>query len=400
MSETLTQTAFERVRVEEAQRPFADLLDTLVIAESRDPAAYRRIRPLVPVISDWFNDRAALAVQHNGSVVRLVRELSHAQEGQGFEWAETPLHYELLAWILWYQDKVQGDQFLLSDLAARLPGEIAQQTGFAHLSLLDRSHRQALRDVLRRMTSLGLLECQDDDLEHYAQHGRGNAIYTYTTAAKRFVVPTIPEAAHEDRETFIAWVTGGPDPRITPLQRAYRALLFQPVFYADEDPDAFAALTDRHALARVARDIDLTLGWHLEVTATYAAVLRPSSDNTGLVFPKRGTLPALQHVVLLLCAKVRAEFKAASTGQFYREASETLSLSSTRLEEFLDDIRRTHHEYLNTELRDKSGVALLADVTEFLRVWRMADGPDASGWVHFRPVAGRYGAVLHSSLST
>jgi uncharacterized protein (TIGR02678 family) len=382
----------ERVRVEERQRPYVDLLDEFVIAQRLDVVALRRVRQHAAEIAEWFADVAGLTLHLTPSSARLVREADRATPAHGFGWAESPLDYELVAWVLWFQETLPGDQFVLSELAERVRVEAAARRRGEHLDWKNMTHRRALVRTLTNLVSMGFLVEYDADLDGYVQDGRGNALYGFTDVARRFVVPDVPEGVRDHADARREWAErGAPAPAATDLQRAYRALLLQSVFYEADDPDAFAALVTRDNRKRAEQEFGTRLGWHLEITRRYAALLRPAAAMyRDTVFPPRAPLPGSYHVLLLTLSAIRDAATGESPSLSLDEATETIVVPEWRLMDLVRTVRKEFGEHWGTTLGAMGVESLTKEVIARMREWAMLEGPDDSGRYRILPLAGRY----------
>lgn len=292
------------LRTREVHRPYTDLLDRAAVTTADDDTAFRRIRARIEEVRAWYARRTGWPTILTREMVRTVRTPSVVHMGQGFEWVSDRLDYELFVWILWYAESTATDQFVFSELVKEVEHRTAELQGEGHFTWDRLEHRRALKRAAEALEVLGAIREVDGSVSDYAESRGEDALYEYTVVARHLHL-TFPDELHE------ALVSGAAaDVLAEPVrdasddeQRLYRALLLSPALHAHQDPEAFEVLRSRDRRERVAADIREALGWDLEVTRGYAALLRPARDAFGRsTFPTRS---AETHVILLLCGRLR-----------------------------------------------------------------------------------------------
>lgn len=367
------------MKTADQHRPYVDLLDRPVILAREDPLAYRRIRHHLGPVREWFADRCGWPVILTRELVRAVKTPARPVSGLGFRWAQETVDYELFTWVLWYAEHVQGDQFILSDLVRELETQAAALLGPGHLDWNQYPHRQSLRRALFGLEELGALRRLDGDTEGWVQRGVGDSLYEFTPLVPHLHIhlPPEPDAGSA--------APGAP----APAQRLYRSLLLSPALCRADDPEAFALLLPRDRRRSIIRDLHEHLGWDLEITETYACLLRPSASEVSeaLLFPFRG---ALCHVLLLLMARVRERVAA---GEWQPDAHDRVRLPLAALTAEIADLRARWGENWGATLGKLPAQALAEQVLAALDTWGLMAGPDADGQVLMLPLAARFRGV-------
>lgn len=379
-----------RVKTAEQHRPYVDLVDRPAILARQDPIAFRRIRQQIVPVREWFATRCGWPVVLTRDLVRAVKTPARPAPGLGFRWAQEPLDYELFTWILWYAEQVEGDQFLLSALVREIEAQANALLGEGHLDWNRYEQRQSLRRAVAGLEELGALRRVDDGLEGWVQRGAGEGLYEFTPLVPHLYVHLPPDLF--TRLAVLADAAALEEPAAIsapPEQRLYRTLLLSPALYRADDPEAFALLLPRDRRRTIVRDLHEHLGWDLEVTESYACLLRPSASEASesFLFPFRG---ALCHVILLLLARVQ---EMVAAGACHRDACDRVRLPLSALTRELVDLRSRWGEHWGSTLGKLSAPALAEAVLGALRDWDLLAGPDADGQVLVLPLAARFRGV-------
>lgn len=369
------------------QRAFVDLLDRTAVFAREDPIGYGRIRAALETLRRWFADRTGWPVLLNREVARLVKIPASPSAGHGFRWAQSPLDYELFTWVLWFADGYGAEQFLLSQLIQEIEHRANVLLGPGHIDWDHYPTRLAMARALKSLEAMQVLVRVHGETDEWVASGRGDTLYEFTPLASYLTVQLPPGAGDPGFTVPQALVPlpGQPDAR----QRLYRTLLLDPALYRAADPEAFELLRRREARQRIALDIRETFGWDLEVTESYAAVLRPSGSMAADpdLFPVRG---ALGHVVLLLGAELRA---AVQRGELRPDPYDRLRISEGQLAHLLSRLRQRHMASWGTTLGRKSEPELVREVVAAMRAWDFLTGPDADGQWTVYPALARYTAA-------
>lgn len=379
-----------RIKTADQHRPYVDLVDRAVIFAREDAIAFRRIRQRMTEVRDWFATRCGWPVVQTLELIRLVKTPAQLLPGMGFGWAQEPLDYELFTWVLWYAEKIQDVQFLLSDLVREIEAQASSAIGPGHLDWNQYGHRQALRRALQGLEVLGALRRIDRDAEEWAYRGVGEALYEFTPLVPHLYV-TLPVpvqvrlAVQGDASVLDEPVAGVAEPE----QRLYRTLLLQPALFRAADPEAFAILQSRDRRRSILSDLNGHFGWDLEITESYACLLRPSASEASeaYLFPFRG---AICHVILLLMGRLQ---EMAASGLVTCDPYDRLSLSAAQLRKEIVNLKTRWGENWGSTLGKLQAGALADQVIAEMRIWGLMQGPDREEQVQVLPLAARFRGV-------
>lgn len=375
-------------RTPEQHRPYVDLVDRVAVTRANDRAAYNRIRARLDELRAWFVERPGWQLIDSHGVARLVKTPARAGSGQGIAPLQSPLDYELMAWVLWFSEKTEAEQFILSHLVEEIPLQATDEAGAARLDWKQRSHRESLERAINALEAMEALRTVNGDLETWVRSGEGDTLYEFTGVAQHLHIH-LPDALYD------ALVLEG-DPRAlvrgestaSERERVYRTLLLSPALHAADDPEAFAWLRRRDRRESVARDFAQHFGWELEMTNGYAALLRPIADAVSRrVFPARS---ALSHAVLLLSQHLREQVTA---GRMAIDEHERITLPAAAFETHALQVRNRWGDNWSAELRGMKPQALATALLDEMRDWDMVQGPDRDDYVTVMPLAARFSGV-------
>lgn len=383
------------------------LLERVGVLADDDPAAYRRVQRAEERLTRFYRDGPGWSLVRTRAVVRLVREPAPVAAGRGVPRLQEPLDYALFTWVLWYGEGLLlgstpgagggESQFILSDLAEALLAQTAVAPGVTPLDLRDHRQRQSLVRALRALEAWQAIRRLQGAPEEWESSGSGNVLYEFTALAQRMLV-------RYDAMALAALATGPAHPRreppapaaATPLQRAWRALLLGPVFYAADDPEAFAALVE--ASREVEAAVQKALGFDLDLRRDFALLLRAHDPDAppaagALIDVEHPSVRAVYHPILLLAALYRRRVDA---GDLRPDAEGVLSLPLAVFESDLWALREAHRDKWGAVLGGAGHRALVRETLEEMRAAGLLRGPDDAERVHLMPalvrVEGRYAA--------
>lgn len=365
-----------------------DLVDRVAITRATDRAAYNRVRGRLDELRAWFAENPGWQLIDSHGVARLVKTPARAGSGQGIAPLQSPLDYELLAWVLWFGEKTEAEQFILSELVEEIPLQATDDDGAARLDWKLRPHRDSLERAIRALEAMGALRTVNGELSTWVRSREGDTLYEFTGVAQHLHID-LPDTLYD------ALVLDD-DPRALQhgestageRERVYRTLLLSPALHAADDPEAFAWLSRRDRRESVARDVAERFGWELEMTSGYAALLRPIADAVGRrVFPARS---ALSHAALLLGGHLREQVR---TGALTADAHECITLPQAAFETQVLEVRTRWGGNWGVGLNAYKLEALAEALLGELRDWDMLQGPDRDGYVTVMPLAARFSGV-------
>jgi len=378
---------------EDDQRAFLDLLDAMVLTPGESPVGFARVRRNESMLQEWFGLRAGWRLQAGPSYARLIKVPDRPNVGMGAPSSSDKRlgarEYAIMTWVLWHAERGNVEQTTLTTLAK----EVADAAALIAPSLIDwklREHRASFVLALRTMVDHGWLIRVAGTEQPYADNGEGDVLYNYTPFAM-YAPVQLPEETfhglHIDHDWRAVDLVAAADRDLD--VRVYRQLLLSGVILAATDPDLY-----KHACLRakvLAGDLREHLGWYLELTIGYVALLRPQQQPRW-----NGAFPTSQSrmaIPMLLSKYVRELMTTEAGAVAYDETTDTAMLSLARLEMICEEMQRAYGSHWTAEQRRMSGAALAADLLEDLRTWRLGDGPDALSQVRLFATLGRYDGI-------
>lgn len=370
---------------EDRRRAFADLVDRVAVTEESDPVAFRRVKRHQGELRDWFATRTAWPLVLRRSFARLVKTPSATLPGAVLPMLSGPRDYEILAWILWFGEKEPGGQFVLSDMLAEIEAQANLAGGARRLDWNEASHRASLKRAAKTLEDLGVLIREDGDLERYVRDAEGDVLYGFSDLS-RYLHVNLSDALYRDLvHRGDASALSQPAPRGTgPEQRLYRSLLLTSGLDCTDDPEAFAVLRGRDRRQRISDDFASAFGWDLEVTGSYASLLRPADSRQATTFPGQGSAT---HLVLLLTGRLR---ELVAQGALPVDVDERVAISEVRLESEVHFLQAEFGSLWAKAYAERTAADLASQAIEEMRFWGFAQGPDEHGQYVILPMAARF----------
>lgn len=344
------------------------LLEQPILLEGSD--GFREAMAWRMELRRFFERVAGWPVLTGPGALRLVAAPAFAEAGRAFSGLRSPQAAAFVAWTLWYHEYLGlrlGDakQFSLSELSHQIETH-------SKCSMTSLDHRRALVQAVRSLEALGAMRLLDDETEDWenARGGggeHGGALLEFTSGAA-YLISSPPETP------------------VVALQRAVRALLTGPAFHRSHDPEAFAVLErDAELEDGVLAELEVTLGWTLEVQREYALLLR-SGRPRGLAKRWNPGRSVTEAAGLLLVNAVREEVSAETLRP---DAAGWIRLTRNRLYALLDAVRATYRDRWGQQA-NLSTEKILREILEDWTLWGACkiDGE----FVTLEPVLSRFEA--------
>jgi uncharacterized protein (TIGR02678 family) len=377
-----------RIRTRDVHRSYTDMLDRAAVSAAEDDTAFRRVRVMIDELRSWYAHRTGWPTILTREMVRTVKTPSVAHVGQGFEWVSDPLDYELFVWILWYGESIASDQFVFSELVREVELRTAELQGEEHFTWDRLDHRRSLKRAAEALEDVGAIREIDGSVADYAEARTEDALYEFTGVARHLHL-SFPDHLHESvvSRGELAELERPVDDAATDEQRLYRSLLLSPALYAHHDPDAFALLRSRDRRERITADLRDRLGWDLEVTRTYACLLRPARDSHGrATFPARS---AETHLVLLLCSRVR---ELVASGALAPDELDGIVVTRAWVEARVVDLQAEFGENWGRTMARRSLDDLVDAVVSQMTGWGLLEPTGGGDELRILPLAARWEA--------
>lgn len=364
------------------------LIDRVSITAAADRALLDKVRRHGPSLQSAFARFAGWRLQTHPEFARLVKTPARPEPSHGLEWAQGKLDYELIAWVLWYNEHTGGRKFTVSQIADEIKLRSAAPDGLPGLDWTRRDQRLAARRVFRGLEEMGVLRLQDGSVEDWAEDtGKRDALYAWGAAAWRLHV-ALP-APELERLAEGRPAPPSPDPAEgTDDIRLFRTLLLNPAVFRRDDPAAFRLLHDAERRARIERDLTYLTSWKLEVTAEYARVLRPARSDDAVQTP----IPlaaGISHVVLCFCGLLRDRRRE---DRLVADGPGWFLVHEGRIEQDVDELQKRYGAQWGKGLREQKVSSLTRDLIDEMKAWGMMRGPDAAGQYQVLPTAARLAA--------
>lgn len=398
---------------EDRRAAAAALIDQTIIAADIDRVTHQQVRRNLASLASWFADRAGWRVQEHAEFVRLVKTPARAEPAHALEWARDRRDYELLAWVLWYGEHTGGRRFIISQMAEEIRVRSAEVTaGVAGAKATDvgeamdgvegagtdtvfdwlrHAERRRLVRVLAGLVSMGVVRIMDGSLDEWDhEEGKRDALCEWGAAAWQLHVPYRPAVLEELARGALDAV---PEPEVVapgPRMRLYRHLLLGTGCFRRDDPEAFAELErDAETTRIIAADILEHTGWELEVTPSYARLLR-LPEEAASVRPPIPAESSLGHVILLLCGALR---EARGRGELTSLGGDWFGIGRAALELLISELQDVHGDGWKKEYRTQTAARIADEVVPEMVRWGLLRGPDADGMMQITPLVARLSGV-------
>lgn len=387
-------SAARRASLHELQAAYRMLMDSFAVLAEDDPETYRTIKVRQKEMQTWLYDATGWWLAVTSECAYVAKYPVVPLTWQGFDMRERslqrPLDYELLVWALWYGERKPLDHtFLIGMLASDVQEETRPFVGAGHIDWNVREHRESLVRAMRALEAMGAVRRLDGEAEWFERDGvEADLVYEFTPVARALQV----QPARELVPVGVSIATAAEERPLSVRQRLYRLLLTTPAVLAEHEPHAFALLTYDKERLSIAADFEARLGWQLEVTPTYAALLRHHEPGAQPSFP---TGHIVSRIALLLCQHLRTQVarRARDAAALTPDAFDRLLLDEARFQSELGKVKAKYDKWWGASTRARTLAAIGEEVLECMRGWGLASGPAADGQVTIYPTAARFGAT-------
>lgn len=390
--QTLAQ---RRAAMQDVQAAYRALLDDFAVIAAENPDVFRTIRMRYKEMRTWFYDMTGWWLVVNTDCAYVAKYPAAVLPWHGFDVdrerpLQSPLDYELMVWALWYGERKPLDHtFLIGMLASDIAEEARPYVGAGHIDWNQRPHRESLVRAMRLLEHIGAVRRLDGEADWFERDGMdADTVYEFTPVAR--IMRT--QSASELLPTGIEIPTAAQARPLTVRQRLYRSLLTLPAMLAELEPEAFALLQRMDQRIAIAADLEEHLGWQLELTLTYAALLRQRESGAQPSFP---TGHVVSRIALLLCQHFRAVVtgKARGVGGLAPDGFDRVLISRERFQSELGRVKQKYDKWWGATTRARGLTSLADEVLDCMRGWRIASGPADDGQITIYPTAARFAAV-------
>ena len=387
--------AQRRAAAHDLQAAYRALLDSFAVAASEYPTIFRMIRARQKEMRTWFYDMVGWWLVVTSDCAYLAKHPVTVLPWHGFDTdrdrpLQKPLDYELMAWALWYGERKPLDHtFLIGMLASEIAEETRPFVGAGHIDWNQRPHRESLVRAMRVLEHIGAVRRLDGEAEWFERDGvDADIVYEFTPVARL----TRTQPASELLPAGVQIGTAAQERPLTARQRLYRSLLTLPAVLAEFEPEGFTMLQRSDKRMAIATDIEDRLGWQLEVTASYASLMRQREADAQPSFP---TGHITSRIALLLCQHLRAVVagKARGVASLTLDGFDRVIISRERFQSELGRVKQKYDKWWGATTRARSLGALTDDVLNCMCGWGLASGPAADDQITIYPTAARFGAA-------
>lgn len=375
---------------------------------SSEDEEYFWMKTQYQTIKRWHILHTGWHLERRNNLFSLMRQPGTMTVGynDGKSVLQTPRDFVYVVWILWYavHDEItrrgNGQLFLLIQMLERLTEEWREQSCLDLLKLegqddissqsLVLSNRRSMARALNYLQEIKCLKELDGQTDIWVEQG-SPVLYQFTNAIHLLIMSLDHDAyqgviSHQNEANiFSPNALAFMKEKISPLKRAWRALLIGPFLLKFDDPEAFAALLEN--IEEIRNEADATFGWSLEVNHDYACIIRnrdSSHMTTGNLFNKKA---AIDQLILLLCTAIREQVNAgAIRPDYYGRISTTVP----HLLDLLAALRRQYESNWGKGIREKGNKELLSEILKRMHHIGFTRGPDDQSNVLILPSAARY----------
>lgn len=372
-------------RLAEFRRAAVAVLDGDVISATANHESHVLVRRQAQHLNAYFGPRAGWRLDEHPEFVRLLKVPARPEPSLFAPWARGARDYELFVWVLWFSERQGTRKFRLSDLATQIRDRSAEHGGAA-FDWMRHDDRLRLRRVMEALEAMNAVRIWDGSAYEWAQdEGKKDALCEWGALTWQI---RLPYGSTTLEELAAGTVERVPAPESAPVparMRLYRSLLLSPACFRRDDAEAFALLDDADEVRRIAADILDHTGRELEVSTSYARLLR-STAHSDAEIPPIPVLGSDGQLVLLLCGELR-RFQA--DGALSPLGDDWYALPAGMIEIGLGRIKDEHAEHWKKEFRTWSTKRLLAHVVPEMRRWGLLRGPDADDTYEVSPLVAR-----------
>lgn len=379
------------------------------IAISSDDEAYFWTKTQFQALKSWHILHTGWHLEWRNNLFSLTRQPGTITLGYSDSKSplQTPRDFVYVVWILWYamNDQVMrrgnGQLFLLIQMLERLTEQwqskgclddlrLDSQADSANQMLI-LSNRKSMARALKYLQEIKCLQELDGQADAWIEHD-SPVLYQFTNAIHMLIMSLDRDAyqaviAHQkEANIFSASLLPSIKEKVSPLKRAWRALLIGPYLLKFDDPDAFSALLEKGEEIR--REVDATFGWFLEINHDYACIIRDRESSpmaTGSILLNKKV--ALDQLVLLLCTAIREQ---VSAGALHPDYYGRISTTVSDLLDLLTCLREQYGAYWGKVMQEKGDKELLSEMLKRMRRSGLIRGPDDKNTILILPTAARY----------
>lgn len=358
------------------------LLSRRWVLKAEDKDLYYRIRDAIGEVRKFASDKLGCQVTENALLVKLEKIPVIPQTFMGIQQFSSREEYAFLCILLMFlEDKVPGDQFILSQLteyiASNMPGEPVDWTSY--------TCRRRLIRVLRFCVEQGILHITDGSDDTFMEDAQGEVLYENTGVSRYFMRNFSKDImSYGSPEDFLEsdWFAMDEDRGIARRHRVYKRMLFEPGMYREEgSQEDFEYL--KYYGRRLEEDLEQNFDCHVHMHRGSAYVMLGEDCHMGEAFPGNNVL---SDIILLVLAGIRrrVEQKAWSL-----QKDEVCIADAVEFEQLLREVKKTHGAGFSKNYREMSEGEFVNTVMDAMELWRFIKREENAHQVEIYPVAGK-----------
>lgn len=377
-------------RLDEFRSCAEALIDASIIPAESDRDLHQRIRRHQRALNAWFSEQVGWRLVEHPEFVRLIKPVEYPEPAYAMSWAADRRDYELFVWLLWFAEQTAGRKFTISQVADAIRERSAEAGEDGAFDWLTISERRRLVRVMGAMQDMRVIRIRDGSLREWQEEtGKRDALCEWGAATWNLNVPFLTEELQRLAEGELSRIPAVDRVRPNPRMRLYRQLLLGPALFRREDPEAFDILQDEEERRYIAEDLRLHIGWILEVTTSYARLLRPA-NRADSVRPPIPTEGSESHVIILLCGVFR---KLQQEGALMAIGDDHFLISAAQLELAIADLQERFGGNWKQELRTSSANDVFRRILPDMLAWGLLrPGETSDQWI-VTPLAARLDGI-------
>lgn len=341
------------------------LLEKFWICKDNDKEEYYQVKRDIPQFQKFIREQLGWKLIHTEHLIKLEKVPAHAESFMGIqEFSEIRDYMILCAVLMFLEDKVEQEQFLLSELIQFVETCLKR---YMEIDWTSFTQRKSLVRVLQYMENLEMLRVYDGSSEGFGAEQNQEVLYENTGYSKYFATSFPMDISDfkswKDFET-VGFEELSEDRGIMRINRVYRQLVACPAYIWKEnnDSDALYLKNQRQWITKYMQE---NLGGRLDIHKNAAFWMLETEDRYGRAHPRDAMLP---EVVMLVCADIRNQLE---DGILNKMENERILLKKSDFENLVLQCREKWSSAWSKEYREMEGRKLIKNVRNYMTNWMM-----------------------------
>lgn len=341
------------------------LLEKFWICKDNDKEEYYQVKRDIPQFQKFIREQLGWKLIHTEHLIKLEKVPAHAESFMGIqEFSEIRDYIILCAVLMFLEDKVEQEQFLLSELIQFVETCLKR---YMEIDWTSFTQRKSLVRVLQYMENLEMLRVYDGSSEGFGAEQNQEVLYENTGYSKYFATSFPMDISDfkswKDFET-VGFEELSEDRGIMRINRVYRQLVACPAYIWKEnnDSDALYLKNQRQWITKYMQE---NLGGRLDIHKNAAFWMLETEDRYGRAHPRDAMLP---EVVMLVCADIRNQLEDDILNKM---ENERILLKKSDFENLVLQCREKWSSAWSKEYREMEGRKLIKNVRNYMTNWMM-----------------------------